>query len=224
MRALPLSVSSRRRVLVLDLSNNNPGPDDFAVAKAHGLFGVWLKVSEGQSFTDSTYADRARRARAAGLHVGGYHFARPKLGQAPAEAAYFASRLGRVHRRDLRPVLDLEANDDHLSSSELWTWAHTFLAHLHLLAGVRGLTYSNVAYVTEQRWPHTLGSGAGLWLADFGPDDGRDHGARAPAPWRRFVAHQYTSKGRHAGIAGHVDLSHSTRRLRLLAHPLRGLA
>src|SRR2546429_10014401 len=100
---------------IADLSNNNAGPLDFTAVRAAGVFGIWHKVSEGQTFADPVWKSRAQQARAAGLRVGGYHFARPEHGSAEDEAAFFVARLGKVQRPHLHPVLDLEKNDAHLS-------------------------------------------------------------------------------------------------------------
>jgi lysozyme len=210
-------------LLLVDLSNNNAGPLDFHALRQAGVFGFWHKVSEGQTFTDPVWKSRAQQARAAGLRVGGYHFARPEHGSAEHEAAYFVARLGKVQRRDLHPVLDLEVNDAHLSPMILHLWAKTFLHHVHELSGVRALTYSSPNYIGTQHWSHTFGTGAGLWLADYGPNDGKDHGPHIPAPWKRIAAHQYTSVGHVPGVHGNVDLSHARYKHRVLAHPVLGL-
>jgi GH25 family lysozyme M1 (1,4-beta-N-acetylmuramidase) len=217
-------VIRRRRILLVDLSNNNPSPIDFGAMRKAGCYGVLLKVSEGKTFVDETFKHRAEAARMVGLHVGGYHFARPS-GDPAAQATLFCSHLGRVQRRDLHPALDLEVNDDHLHPAELFAWAHKFGEHVHSLAGVRVLWYTYPAFLAEQHWQHQLGSGAGLWIASYGPNDGRDHGVPAGsiAPWRRFVAHQFTSVGRIAGVKGNVDLSHARARRLVLAHGVRGL-
>lgn len=208
---------------IVDLSNNNAGPIDFGAMKRAGTFGVWLKVTEGRHFVDATYRDRARAARAVGLRVGGYHFAHPLAGTEQEEARYFVAHLGDVGRKDLRPVLDLEANDAKLGPATLHAWATAFLVHVRELTKVRALTYSNPAFILSQGWSHDFGVGAGLWLADYGPDDGNTHPPHVPHPWRRIVAHQYTSRGRVAGVTGAVDLSHGYHRRGVLAHPVRGL-
>ena len=207
---------------LIDLSNNNKGPVNFPELRKSGVFGVWHKVSEGLNFADAYWSTRAEPARIAGLRVGGYHFARPKAGTAAAEAEYFARLLGPVHRRDLRPFLDLEANDAKLTPAELHLWARTFLAELHARCGVRGLTYSSPGFILPQHWTQGFGTGAGLLLADYGPDDGADHGYRVPAPWTTAAAHQFTSRGRAAGVIGLVDLWHARTRRPILAHPVRG--
>lgn len=210
-------------LLLVDLSNNNAAAVDFAAMRKAGVYGVWHKVTEGGTFTDPFWKVRSLAARQAGLHVGGYHFARPEHGNAEAQARFFCAHLGAVARRDLHPVLDLEKNDAKLPPVALHLWAKTFLAHVHELAGVKALTYTNPAYIEAQSWPHTFGTGAGLWLAEWGSNDGADHGAKAPKPWRRIAAHQFTSQGHVAGVPGAVDLSHARYRRRILAHPITGL-
>jgi GH25 family lysozyme M1 (1,4-beta-N-acetylmuramidase) len=207
---------------LVDLSNNNPDPLRFTAVKAHGIYGMWHKVSEGLNFTDMRFADRARSARAAGLRVGGYHYAHPAVGTATAEAEYFVDRLGSIGRRDLHPVLDLE-EDGGLAAGALRDWARIFLRHVHERTGVKCLTYSSPSFISERHWTETFGTGAGLWLADYGPDDGRNHGAHIPRPWRKIVAHQYTSVGSVPGIPGHVDRSSARARRHLLAHGIRGI-
>jgi hypothetical protein len=65
--------------------------------------------------------------------------------------------------------------------------------------------------------------GAGLWLASYARNDGTDHGAAVPPPWRSYVAHQFSSNCLVSGCGGRVDLSHARRLRPLLAHGLRGL-
>lgn len=205
-------------VLLADLSNNNREPD-WQRLRAAGVVGVWLKVSEGTGFVDETWPERSRAARQAGLRVGGYHFARTNE-SFTLQTQLFTRALGKVQRRDLRPVLDLETNDGRLSSQALHGFAHGFLRVVRKRTGVGGLFYSYGSFIRQQSWLETVGYG--LWLADYGPDDGGEHVPRVPLPWRRCVAHQFTSKGSAGGLHP-VDLS-SARRLRpLLAHPLQSL-
>lgn len=214
----------RRRVQLVDLSNNNAGPIDFRAMKRAGTFGMLHKVTEGVGYVDPFWPERARAARAAGLHVGGYHFARPDGSPLP-QARLFAAKLGPVGRRDLHPALDLETNDGHLSPAHLFQWARGFGDEVHRITGCRVLWYTYPAFLAEQGWTSQLGNGAGLWIAAYGPNDGHDHGLAGVdlSPWRHAVAHQYTSTGQCPGVTGHVDLSHAPRRRALLAHGWRGL-
>ena len=218
----------RRRVLFPDLSNNNPGPIDFAAMRRAGAFGVMLKATEGEGFVDPTWHDRSRAARAAGLHVGGYHFARPGIshGDAERQAELFARTLGQVQRRDLHPALDLETDDGNLPSAALFAWARAFGGKVHELTGHRVMWYTGPAFIAAHGFEHPFGNGAGLWLAAWGVNDGTDHGVPSsyPRPWRRATAHQYTSVGTIAGVTGKVDLSHARARRSILANGLRGIA
>src|SRR5580765_2996828 len=59
--------------VVIDLSHHNRSPD-FQKAKAAGIVGVIHKASEGLTYVDPTYASNRRKALAAGLLWGAYHF------------------------------------------------------------------------------------------------------------------------------------------------------
>ncbi len=212
-------------LLLVDLSNNNPTPDFDALRRA-GVWGLWHKVTEGESFKDVEWPRRATLARRAGLHVGGYHFARPTLDDGATQAHAFLRWLGPLARRDLRPVLDLE-NSSQLDAGELARWVRSFNEVVVNVLGVGPLLYSSPYFIANRLRGLREPLGYGLWLAEYGPDDGREHPAHVPAPWRRCVAHQYTSHGRLPGrlpgIANAVDLSSAPRRLPLLAHGARGL-
>lgn len=92
---------------IIDVSNNN-GHVDFMAAKKAGAVGVYLKVTEGTSFVDSTYLSRRKAAKAAGLKVGGYHFAHPG-NSGSAEASFFLKHLV-YEKGDLVPMLDMETD------------------------------------------------------------------------------------------------------------------
>ena len=193
------------------------GPIDWARVAADRPAAVILKVSEGASGTDPRFEQNRAGAEAHGLRVGFYHFADPTGSSPEAQAAHHAKLIGSYRRRELRSALDLETGNPAATEK----FARAFSAALRRELGLYPLFYSYASYITEMRLERTIG--AGLWLASYGRDDGKDHGATVPAPWRRFVAHQFTSHGSAAGIAGAVDISHAPRLLPLLAHPVAGL-
>lgn len=205
---------------VLDLSNNNDVSSWGAIKRA-GITGVWLKVTEGATFTDPDWLAYSRHARHVGLRVGGYHFAYPTGGDAVQEARYFASKLGKVGRRDLRPVLDFETNAEHMSGKALTAWARAFSKTCWNLTGTLPIFYSYPYFIQalEARAP----IGAGLWLAAYGPNDGRPHPFSVPRPWRKAVAHQFTSNAHIPGVNGRCDVSEVPKLRPILAHPRIGL-
>ena len=107
----------------VDLSHHNPDPDFVKFKKAGGQF-CYLKATEGTSFKDSDYEKRRAAAKKAKVPFGAYHFARPEVGDAEAEAKFFLS-VANPKIGDLIPALDLETTEG-LSNSQLETWAQTF--------------------------------------------------------------------------------------------------
>jgi GH25 family lysozyme M1 (1,4-beta-N-acetylmuramidase) len=101
-------------------------------------------------------------------------------------------------------MLDLE--DGH-AGPELVEWARAFNHAVHAELGVFPLFYSYASYIAAMRPAKPIGTG--LWLASYGRNDGRDHGAAVPKPWRHYLLHQFSSRCRVQGCAGLVDLSHA---------------
>lgn len=62
--------------LVVDLSHHDPA-EDYGRVKVAGIVGVIYKATEGTSYTDDTYVEQQKAAKAAGLKWGSYHFAHP---------------------------------------------------------------------------------------------------------------------------------------------------
>lgn len=204
-------------MLVVDLSNNN-GACDFAAMKAAGISAVWLKASEGAFFKDATFHDRRVQAGKAGLRVGAYHFARPDVNHDPeTEAISFCTQIGTVGKKDLRPVLDYER----LTGTGVdEPWIRGFNKHVRKTLGVGPLFYSYPDLISHLHLSGTVGYG--LWLASYGRDDGVEYPAVVPAPWKKMVAHQFSSHSKVAGCPGYVDLSRVLSVNAVLAHPVAG--
>lgn len=204
--------------LILDLSNNNPEPG-WGTLKAHGVDAVYLKASEGNWFVDQTFAERRAAANRAGLLVGAYHFARPDQSDAATQARLFCRVVGKVGWSDLRPVLDFETGSARLPDSVMVSWARAFNRVVRDELGTLPLFYSYGAFLEDL---HALAPiGAGLWLAAYGRNDGREYPFSVPSPWRAVVAHQFSSRCSIAGCSGLVDLSHAKSLRPLLAHPVK---
>lgn len=145
----------------VDVSNNN-GTVDFAKVKADGAHGVYLKVTEGTGYVDAFYAKNYAAAKAAGLKVGGYHFAHPK-NSPTQEVGFFLSHL-KLEPGDLKPALDLEITDGK-SEAAVHSFGSTFLDVLRTKIGERGVLYSGAYFLSR----------AGLlsrpelkWVASYG--------------------------------------------------------
>lgn len=184
---------------MLDLSNVNGTPDFHRIYHA-GQRRVYLKASEGRTYVDKTFRARRLAAYRAGLKVGAYHFSHSEANDPVVEARFFCAQIGRLRPgKDLRPCLDFEIG---LPSAK---WAEKFIGEVTNRLGVKPIIYSYANFLERahfQRIP------APLWLASYGRNDGKEHPFLIPKPWKRIVAHQYSSRARVAGASGYVDISH----------------
>jgi lysozyme len=213
--------------LILDVSSYQGTRIDWKRVKRAGFAGVFVKATEGAGYVNPSFRAQASAARAAGLRVGFYHFARPdRPFGAHAEAAHFASTTaGHRTRADLRPVLDFETWAAELPFVEpgpvLSSWARTWTQNVRHSTGDGPVFYSGLSFI--ERLAPTTPIGYGLWLAAYGSNDGAEHPYRVPKPWKRAVLHQFTSQGRVPGVPGKVDVSRGRSLRPLLAHPIAGL-
>ena len=167
---------------------------------------VFLKATDGHDYLDPTFATNRAGARANGLVVGAYHFARPdpSQGDAVEEARWFVSHA-EPKPGNLLPVLDLETSKG-LDQQGITLWARRWVAEVRRLTGVTPLMYTS-----PYGWASRTGDsralardGVPLWVAHWGVTspllpagdwDGKG--------WRVW---QHTSDGHVAGIEGRVDL------------------
>jgi GH25 family lysozyme M1 (1,4-beta-N-acetylmuramidase) len=170
------------------------GDVNWARVASDGITFAHGKATEGVSYRDPTFARNRQGARAYGIHFGAYHFARPDHNQPKQEAFFFHATIGRPNPGDVRPVLDLEKGDGNLT-----VWAGTFLAELERFQRVRPMLYSGPWFISAHLQLRAL-AGYPLWSAEYGRNDGQDHGSSLPA-----AEHQYTSNAVVRGVINHVD-------------------
>lgn len=184
----------------------HPGGDGINWDKvaADGRDFAIVKATEGTGYTNPYYAGDVADARAAGLTVGAYHFARPALpiSTATDQARFFVGVIGDVSKRHvLAPVLDLEQTGG-LGGGKLILWTQQFLETVRSLTGRTPLVYSYPSFLTGslahtsafQRYP--------LWLASY-----QSSTPTSPTGWPAWSLWQYTSTASVPGIHGDTDLS-----------------
>jgi GH25 family lysozyme M1 (1,4-beta-N-acetylmuramidase) len=214
----------RRTLDGVDISHHQSGRLDLTAAKAAGVRWMYVKATEGTSFRDRTHRKRVRQARAAGLPVGAYHFARPEGRDAVAEARFFLSHI-ELRPGDMVPMLDLEDIGD-LTLPQLTDWTGAWVRTVEQELRRRKLTGKPVIYTPFNL---TKGFGCLLWVARYSDD------FRAPViprPWIRAAIWQH-SNGRLGPVknvpglgrvdvnALHPDLPLSALRLRPAGRPAK---
>jgi lysozyme len=191
----------------IDVSSNNGKIDWPTVAHDLSIKFAFVKVSEGD-WHDPRAAENVSGARHAGLLVGGYAFVRPKAGRTGAEEFdLFRDRAAPMllfAPGRLRPVIDIEATK--LDAAGTREYVRSWVQRCFKVTRRHPIIYTGKWFYEgpgmremRHRW------GCALWLAAY-TEDWRQH---IPAAWHGHASfHQYTDKGRVAGISGNVDMNH----------------
>jgi len=184
------------------------GEIDWQKVAASGQRFVFMKSTDATSFVDPRFRENRAGAKANGLKVGFYHFARP--GPEPRdpikEARHFI-RTAKPVAGELLPVLDIESTGG-LDPDELTRWARRWVREVELKTGVTALVYTSPyfwrTYHADTR--ALARDGSLLWIAHWGVSapsiPARNWDGRGWKVW------QYTSTGRVSGIVGDVDRNH----------------
>jgi GH25 family lysozyme M1 (1,4-beta-N-acetylmuramidase) len=183
---------------------------------ASGKRFAFMKASEDDDFVDDRYQTNRAQAKANGLFVGAYHFARPALPpgdlvgdptiDAIAEADHFIN-TATPQSGELIPVLDLEQTGG-LDVVNLRLWVRAFLERVRERTGVRAAIYVSPSFWSSRMGNDPTFAAEGyqtLWIAHWttaaGPTlPASNWGGLGWTFW------QYTSSGTVPGISGRVDL------------------
>ncbi|MED4726977.1 GH25 family lysozyme [Aneurinibacillus migulanus] len=181
----------------IDVSHWN-GVVDWRKVAADGVKFVFLKASEGTTYVDRTFKTNAVNARANGIHVGAYHYAKfGSVTEAKAEAQHFLRTVSGV-KMTYPLVLDLEENKKKASKAVLTDAAVAFLGAIEK-AGYFAMIYAGKSFLETQLDEKRLNPYA-KWIARYNSFLGRSADI-----W------QHTDKGKVSGISGNVDMNWSYR-------------
>ena len=139
-----------QRALGIDVYSGS-GYITWSSVKSSGVTWAWAKASEGYGYTDSQIANNMNNARAAGVLIGPYHFARYDLGNSAAnEANWFWSVISPYIKADgteIMPMLDVEVtNTLSYSQAQISQWVVTWCQTLISDAAAAGITLHPVIY------------------------------------------------------------------------------
>jgi GH25 family lysozyme M1 (1,4-beta-N-acetylmuramidase) len=200
----------------IDVSGWQPASVPWAQLRdEHQIAFTCLKASEGTSFTDPQFDAHLAGARAAGIRVGAYHFARPvhsaTFAEQEAHRFFLASGALGSSPGELPPLLDLEAPTPGqwakygLTASKLRDWAIKFLDTCESLFGCKPMVYSYPYFLNAMADVGDVASYP-LWLASYTSQDWPSDGTPAPihTPWTRATFWQWYDAYEVPGI-GRVD-------------------
>ncbi|KWW97455.1 hypothetical protein TH66_17560 [Carbonactinospora thermoautotrophica] len=208
--AAPAPAEASGRVAGIDVARHQSNVDWRKVARS-GIRFAYVKATEGSDYTDPEFRSHYTNAKAAGLYVGAYHFARPNTSPASQQANRFLDIVGyRADGKQLPPVLDIEYNPGAGGScygrtpAELKSWIRDFVTVVKRRTGRDAVIYTSPSF-----WRRCLGDSHAfkntnpLWIAHYEVSR-----PSLPGGWRTWTFWQYTDQGRVPGIAGPVDRNH----------------
>lgn len=149
---------------------------------------IIVKATEGTGYVDPTCDPKYQMNKAAGKLLGVYHYARPDLGNTPEEEAEFFVNNIRGYIGEAILVLDWE-------SANKWdvNWAKRWLDRVKDLTNVKPLIYMSSSVTFAYDWSSVVSGDYGLWVANYGNNDGSNHGCPDVGYWGIVACHQYTS-------------------------------
>ena len=216
-----------QRPLGTDVSGYQPSVD-WAATKAGGVTFAWSKATEATYYVNSYFTAQESGAKAAGIFVGAYHYARPSvdtnltgLNSAVSEAAYFwntASNYVKTGGPYLVPMLDWEdpaATNGHngltiFTTSFMSQWVNEWCNTVSNLAQAAGVTLRPIVYTGT--WYSDPNNGyPGLnstvtnwpaWIASYPTTPSPQSGAPpSTKPWPTWTVWQYADTNWSGGDA-----------------------
>jgi len=179
------------------------GKVDYKAVSEDGIEIVYIKATEGTSYTNSYYLDAYNAAKANGLKVGFYHYLTARTtAKAIAEAEYFSSAIGSLEP-DCKLAMDFESFGN-LNRDEINEISFAFLRRVQEITGKDMVIYSNTNDATNV-FSSSLANNYPLWVAQYGVNEPTPNGN-----WELWIGWQYTSNGIVSGISGNVDRNYFT--------------
>ena len=185
------------------------GTVDWKAVRAAGVRFAFVRVSDGTTVLDPSFAREWQAAREAGVMRGAYQYFRPE--EDPVEQAdLLLATMGALRAGDLPPALDLELSGE-VEPRELVRRVARWVARVRRATGVKPIVYTSA-----QNWVALAGNSRrfrshALWVAHHDAEC-----PNTPSGWRRWTFHQRSKQAAIAGIAGPVDENQFRGSLRAL--------
>ena len=185
-------------------------PIDWVKVKSAGRSFAIIKASERTNYRNPYFANDYAQAKAAGLVVGAYHFARPALPISTArdQARYFITTVQKVgsfrDQKTFPAVLDLETTGG-LSKTDLIAWTQLFLDTTQALTGRKPILYSYDYFIRSTLGNTNQFSSYPLWYARYTTTVPTS--STVPGGWSQWTLWQYSSTTTTNGIIGAGDVN-----------------
>lgn len=179
----------------IDVSDHQKTIDWDAVARDKRVQFVYIKATEGATYTSRVYRYNLDNARRVGIKVGSYHFLR--TGSRIRDQFANFTRTVKKHEQDLLPLIDVEVRQG-WSNQQVRDSVKLFADLCEEHFGVRPMIYTSSHFFN-----HILGRSFAdypLFIARYADNEPvLDSG--------KWILWQYSESGRISGIDTPVDLS-----------------
>jgi GH25 family lysozyme M1 (1,4-beta-N-acetylmuramidase) len=185
---------------------NGTGTINWTSVKNSGVSFAFLKATEGLTFQDSFYSTNRTNAKAQGIVIGAYHFARPSTSPSPAasgkaQADYFIN-YAKPAKGEIQCVCDFEVTGS-LNATDLAAWLTGFVGEVQAVTHTPAIIYCSPGFWSSSMPSNWTNPNCGLWVANWGVSS-----PSIPAPWAStgYAFWQYSSTGSVPGVTGNCDL------------------
>ena len=194
----------------IDVSYWNAGID-WPKVRATGQRYVFVKASEGDTYSDPTFGANWSGAKAAGLLRGAYHFFRSNKDAKKQATRFIDSVKATNDLGELPPVLDLETHDGQ-KKEKIIAGAKVWLDLVEAAFGKKPIIYSAQFFLQDYfseagGGPPVWSKDYPLWLAQYPNNYTEESKPFLPRGWFKWTFWQYSKTGRVNGINANVDLN-----------------
>jgi lysozyme len=193
----------------IDVSYWNAGID-WPKVRAAGQRFVFVKATEGDTYSDPTFDDNWLGAKSAGLLRGAYCFFRPKTDPQKQAERFIKYVKAMNDDGELPPALDLETSDGQ-PKEKIIARAKVWLDEVEQAFGRKPIIYSGTYFL--QAYFSVTGGGPPewakeypLWLAQYPYPYTPGMSPALPNGWFKWTFWQYSETGKVNGINARVDL------------------
>lgn len=155
---------------------------------------VIARSSWGMKTKDKQFDRNQRLLRRKNIPRWFYHYSYPNHNTPESEADHFVNTVGNLQNGESL-VLDMEEAGNHIVN-----WSLEFLNRVENKTGVKPLIYMNSNFLKSYGWKPVKKNGNGLWIANFGANDGQPGNEPGVRYWEFYALWQYTSQGTAGGI------------------------
>jgi GH25 family lysozyme M1 (1,4-beta-N-acetylmuramidase) len=191
------------RALGIDVSSYQGSPN-WSSVYGSGVSFAYVKATQGNYYTDPSFASDMSGATGAGIIAGAYDYADFNNVSAVAEANYFLSvAQPYVTQGYLRPMLGIGGTTS-MTQAQVSSWVNTWIQTVYNATKVDTVIYTNQSFAST--YLNSTVTGNQLFIDSWNGQNPSTGQPSAITPWSKWALWQYSDTGSVPGISGAVDM------------------